>query len=53
MMPDIEKYNETRYIKDRALPGESFRQFIIRIRDGNNKITITHLGGKNHGQKNT
>ena len=40
MMQNIEKYNEQKYIKDRALPGESFASFILRYRGENNTVTI-------------
>jgi len=35
------KYNEENYIRARAHPGESFRDFILRIRGGNNLVTVT------------
>jgi hypothetical protein len=35
------QYNEEEYITDRARPGETFKDFCIRLRDGNNTITIT------------
>ena len=37
----IKRYHEEEYIRDRALPGESFRAFCLRLRDGDNTITIT------------
>ena len=35
------KYGEERYIRARANPGERFRDFILRIRGGNNMATVT------------
>jgi formylmethanofuran dehydrogenase subunit E len=35
------RYGEERYIYNRAKEGESFKDFILRVRDGDNKITIT------------
>jgi hypothetical protein len=37
---DAKKYNETSYIKDRAREGETFHDFCLRLRNGNNTITI-------------
>jgi len=34
-------YGEEAYIRDRAAPGETFRAFVLRIRGGNNTVTIT------------
>lgn len=42
-MPDIEKYGEQHYIRDRAREGETFRAFVLRLRDGNNAVTIKHF----------
>jgi len=36
-----ETYKERHHIKARAAPGEEFRAFIMRVRGGNNTITIT------------
>ena len=36
-----EKYGETWNINDRAREGESFCDFVLRIRGGNNKIVIS------------
>ena len=36
----IRKYNEEIYIKGRCPPGMSFRDWILRLRNGNNTITI-------------
>jgi hydrogenase maturation factor HypF (carbamoyltransferase family) len=35
------KYNEEKYIKDRAMPGESFRDFVYRIRGGDGSAVTT------------
>jgi hypothetical protein len=37
----VKKYGEEAFIKARAMDGEPFKDFIIRIRDGNNAVTIT------------
>ena len=34
------KFDEEEYITDRALPGETFHSFIMRIRGGDNTIKI-------------
>lgn len=34
----IKKYNEEEYIKERADEGETFKDFIMRIRGGDNRI---------------
>jgi hypothetical protein len=38
---DAVRYGEEAYIYDRAAPGETFRDFVLRIRGGNNTVTIT------------
>lgn len=38
MRESAKKYNEEHYIKDEASPGETFKDFILRIRNGNNTI---------------
>ena len=38
------QYNEEQYITDYAQPGESFKDFCLRLRGGNNTITITTWG---------
>lgn len=43
MRASIKKYNEEHYIKAEASEGESFKDFIIRIRGGNNTVTICSL----------
>lgn len=40
MMPNIEKYNEEDGITAKANPGESFRDFSLRVRNGNHIATI-------------
>lgn len=37
---DIMGYNEEQYIRDRARPDETFKAFIMRVRGGNNTVTI-------------
>lgn len=39
-LADIQRYNEERYVKARAEPGETFKAFIMRVRNGNNTVTI-------------
>lgn len=45
--PDMEKniahYKEEEYIKDRARPDESFKDFVMRLRNGDNRIIISSL----------
>ena len=41
MMKSITLYNEERYITDYAKDGETFKDFCLRMRGGNNTITIT------------
>lgn len=36
----IIKHNEQRYIKARAQQFETFKDFSLRMREGNNKVTI-------------
>jgi hypothetical protein len=38
---DVKKYGEEHFIRARALPGETFKDFIIRIRDGNNTMIVS------------
>lgn len=40
VMDDAERFNETRYITGRAMPGESFRAFVLRLRGGDNTIQV-------------
>jgi hypothetical protein len=40
MMPDIVKYGEEAYIKDKAREGETFKDFCLRCRNNNNMVTI-------------
>jgi hypothetical protein len=35
------KYREEKYIRNRARKGETFKDFILRIRGGNNTVRIT------------
>lgn len=37
---DVKRCDEERYIRDRARPGETFKAFIMRVRGGNNTVTI-------------
>ena len=37
---NIKKYHEEKYIRAVANPSETFRDFILRIRDRNNSITV-------------
>lgn len=43
--PDIissaKKYGEDKYIKDECGNNESFKEFVMRVRNGNNEIKIT------------
>jgi hypothetical protein len=43
-LEDIEKYHEEKYIRAVADPDETFRDFILRVRNGNNLVTIIELG---------
>jgi hypothetical protein len=38
---DAKRYDEERYIGERAWPGETFKAFILRMRGGDNTVTIT------------
>lgn len=38
---EAKKYNEEGFIKARAKPEQTFRDFILELRGGNNKVTIT------------
>ena len=40
-LESIKKYKEERYIKARAQPGETFKNFILRVRGGDNTVRIT------------
>jgi hypothetical protein len=40
-MSKVIGYNEQSFIRGSALPGEQFRDFILRSRGGNNTVTIT------------
>ena len=44
LLEDAKKYGEEQYIRDRARNFETFRDFIMRIRGGNNKVRITGPG---------
>jgi hypothetical protein len=35
------KFKEERFIRDRAMTGETFKAFILRCRGGNNQVKIT------------
>ena len=37
---DIEKYHEEKYIRAMADPDETFRDFILRLRDNDNSVII-------------
>ncbi len=39
-MKTIKKHNEEHFIRATCRPDESFKDFILRIRDGNNTVTI-------------
>lgn len=41
LLESCAKYNEERFIRDRAGDGESFRDFVLRIRNGNNLISVS------------
>jgi hypothetical protein len=41
---DAKRYGEERYIVARANPGESFHDFIMRIRNSDNTITYASFG---------
>lgn len=44
---DAKKYGEEEYIGERARPGETFRDFVFRLRGGEPaRITITTWGDK-------
>ncbi len=38
---EVKRCDEEQYIGERAYPGETFKAFILRMRDGNNTVTIT------------
>ena len=40
-MAKIKEYGEERFIRGEAREGELFRDFILRMRGGNNKVTIS------------
>jgi len=40
-MEGVTKYHEEQYIRSVANPGESFRDFVLRMRNGNNVISIS------------
>lgn len=40
---NVHACGEGKYIRDRAEPGETFKAFVIRIREGNNTIMIGPL----------
>jgi len=40
-MANVKKHGEERFIRDKPLEFESFRAFILRIRGGNNTVTVT------------
>jgi len=39
-LPDLEKSGEDKYIISFCLPSISFKDFVLRARDGNNKISF-------------
>ena len=41
LLRGVSQYGEERYIRGRAHEGETFRDFVIRIRGGNNKVRIS------------
>ena len=41
MDADLKKYGEEQYVRARANEGETFRAFILRMRGGDNTVTIT------------
>lgn len=44
LMKSVEKFGEQRFIRGRAEPGETFKAFVLRIRGGNNTITVLGAG---------
>jgi hypothetical protein len=42
-LKSVKEYGEEQYIKEYAKPDETFKDFILRIRDGNNMVTFTTL----------
>jgi hypothetical protein len=42
-MASVKKYHEEEYIRQVAKPNETFRDFILRIREGNNLVTVIEL----------
>ena len=42
-LESVKEYGEERYIKAVAMPEETFRDFILRMRNGDNTVTITQL----------
>jgi hypothetical protein len=43
LMATIKKYHEEKYIRAVAKPNETFRDFILRVREGNNLVTVIEL----------
>lgn len=37
---DARAYGEESHVRNQAMPGEMFREFVLRIRDGNNKVSV-------------
>lgn len=40
-LASVKQYGEEHFIRGRANEGETFRDFIVRIRNGNNIVTVT------------
>ena len=40
-LASVKKYHEEKFIRAKAQEGEPFREFILRMRDGNNTVTIS------------
>jgi hypothetical protein len=45
MKPDVIKHDEEKYIRARANEGETFRAFCLRMRGGDNSMTIYTADG--------
>ena len=39
-MKKVERYNEQEHIRARAFPGETFRNFILRVREGDYRSPV-------------
>lgn len=40
MEADIKRFGEEQYIRDRCPPGMAFKEWVLKLRGGNNTVTI-------------